>query len=366
MTHMLHVITRPTKLQYTDLLTVISSLSKTMSKIAMDSSHAEQRDMHTCIIQIMHEQPRMSKTMAELVTAFSEMRKSMAAEQTINASARIEFHQKLSEVQLTQLLSQLSVVALPDPIKAFQFLLFISKRRQPKSSSRETAFWLDPKIQKWNKCKESSLVIINGTWKTRFHLQSFCANSIAILRDAKCPVIWALKALNTDNTTADQAHVSTIDMLKYIVSQAISINESIHTDAALIPPLKAHLGAKSEEDWINILASVLQGIPFIYVILDVEVLSNTLGTLTKDFWPTAFLRMFSELSKCNIGTVVKVALVSYGSSLLRGPFSCDCRDMTVTIGGVRLARASRGRASNQRSLIAKTRRRCHLETMPRR
>ncbi|RFU71955.1 nacht domain [Trichoderma arundinaceum] len=231
------------------------------------------------------------------------MRKSMAAEQVISASARIEFRQKLSEVQICQLISQLSVAALPDPIKAFQLLLFMSNRRQPKSSNRGAAFWLDPKVQKWNKCKESSLVIISGTWKTRFYLQDCCAKSIVTLRDAKCPAIWALKSLNVDHV-AGQVHVSTIDLLKYIISQAISINKDIHTDAALIPCLTAHLRAESEEEWIGILASVLQGIPFLYIMIDVEVLSKTLGTLTNDFWPAAFIKMISKLSARNIGTIL--------------------------------------------------------------
>ncbi|UKZ81380.1 hypothetical protein TrVFT333_009152 [Trichoderma virens FT-333] len=332
-THMLQAIKRPTELRYGDLLATISSLSDTMSKIALDSSHAEQRDMHVCVAQIMHEQKLTRENITNLITAVSDIKISMVTEQGINASARIEFRQRLSEVQLMQLLSQLSVDGLPDPVKAFQLLLFMSKRRQPKSSSKGAAFWLDSRIQKWNKGKESSLVIINGTWKTRFELQSFCAESIAILRDAKCPVIWAMKALNTNKSAGGQVHVSTIDLLKYIISQAVSVNKSIHTDAALIPRLMAHIDTKSEEDWITILASVLQGIPLLYIIIDVEVLGQSSGTLTEDFWPAAFLRMFSELSARNIGTVVKVALVSYGSPLLKNPLRKDCQDLIVSVGG---------------------------------
>ncbi|OPB41405.1 hypothetical protein A0O28_0081240 [Trichoderma guizhouense] len=363
MTHMLQAIARPTKLRYDDLLATLSSLSDTMSKIALDSSHAEQRDMHTSIAQIMHEQKLTRESIAVLITAVSDMKLSIVTEQGINASARIEFQQKLSEVQLMQLLSQLYVTVLPDPIKAFQLVIFMCKRRQLKSSMKGATFWFDTKIQNWNKCKDSSLVIINGTWKTRLDLQSFCAESIAILLDAKCPVIWALKALNVDKTVADQAQVSTIDLLKYIISQAVSVNKTIHTDAALIPRLMAHIDAKSEKDWINILASVLQGIPRLYIIIDVEVLGRNLGTLAKDFWPTAFLKMFSELSARNIGTIVKVALVSYGSPLLKGPFRKDCQDLVVSVGGGRQTRASAARSRNQRSSVIRTRRKAGLKAM---
>ncbi|KAF3072759.1 hypothetical protein CFAM422_004843 [Trichoderma lentiforme] len=306
---------------------------------------------------------RKGNSKLQLITAVSDMKLSIVTEQGITASARIEFRQRLSEVQLMQLLSQLSVTVLPDPIKAFQLLLFVSKKRQSKSSIKGEAFWLDSRIQKWNKDKDSSLVIINGTWKTRFHLQSFCAKSIAILFDAKCPVIWALKALNIDKTGADQAQVSTIDLLKYIISQAVSVNKSIHTDAALVPRLMAHIDAKAEEDWMNILASVLQGIPLLYIMIDVEVLGENLGTLTKDFWPTAFLRMFSELSARNIGTVVKVVLISYGSPLLKGPLRKEYQDLVISVGGVRQTRASVARARKQGSSISRTRRNVRLEAM---
>ncbi|KAL7798743.1 hypothetical protein V8C43DRAFT_328640 [Trichoderma afarasin] len=363
LTHMLQALTRPAELRYGDILAAISSLSDTMSKMALDSSHAEQRDMHRCIAQILHEQKLTRENVTELMTVVSDMKLSMVTEQGINASARIEFRQRLSEVQLVQLLSQLSVAVLPDPIKAFQLLLFVSKKRQPKSPYKGEAFWLDSRIQKWNKGKDSSLIIINGTWKTRFHLQSFCAKSIEILFDAKCPVIWALKTLNVDRTAADQAQVSTIDLLKYIISQAVSVNKNIHTDAALAPRLMAHIDAKSEKDWINILASVLQGIPLLYIMIDVEILSRNLGTLTEDFWPTAFLKMFSELSARNIGTIVKVALISYGSPLLKGPLRKDCQDLVVSVGGVRQTRASIVRARKQGSSIVRTRRKVALETM---
>ncbi|PKK44032.1 hypothetical protein CI102_11210 [Trichoderma harzianum] len=313
MTHMLQAITKPAELRYGDILAAISSLSDTMSKMAEDSSHAEQRDMHTRIARIMHEQKLTRESITELMTAVSDMKLSMVTEQGISASARIEFRQRLSEVQLMQLLGQLSVAGLPDPIKTFQLLLFMSKKRQPKSSIKGEAFWLDSRIQKWNKDKVSK--------------------------------------------------VSTIDLLKYIISQAVSINKSIHTDAVLVPRLMAHIDAKSEKDWINILASVLQGIPLLYVMIDVEILSRNLGTLTEDFWPTAFLKMFSELSARDIGTIVKVALISYGSPLLKGPFRKDCQDLVVSVGGVRQTRASVARTRKQGSSIIRTRRNVGLEAM---
>ncbi|RYC62791.1 hypothetical protein CHU98_g3423 [Xylaria longipes] len=167
--HMLHAITRPAELRYNDLLATISSLSQSLTENALDSSHAEQRDMHTDITTLVRWKPHIDTKIDQLMTHI---------------------------------------------------------------------------------------------------LKHFCVSSIELLRDSKLPVIWALKTLTSDKTTADQ--VSTIDILKYLIQQAVKVNENIHTDAALAPRFGAHLRAKTEEDWVKVLASDLQGIPLVYIVLDVE------------------------------------------------------------------------------------------------
>ncbi|KAI0429858.1 hypothetical protein F5Y09DRAFT_309247 [Xylaria sp. FL1042] len=329
--HVIHAITRPVELRYNDLLGTIASLSRAMTENASASSHAEQRDIHTDITTLVQWKPQMETKLDELMAHLLEVKKCMIAEQAINASARLDVSQKLSEIQLAHFLQHISVLNLPEPVKAFQASLLMSKRRQAKPANRGPPFWLDPKVEKWNNSKESSLIMINGSRKLRFHLQHFCARSIESLRDSKLPVIWAVKTLASNNTTADQ--LSTIDLLKYLVQQAIKLNERIHIDAALAPRLGAYLRAQTEEDWIRVLASVLQGIPLIYIVLDVEVLSQLLEPSVKGFWPNAFSGLFTELSARGINTIVRVALVGYGSPLLRGPLGNENQSNIVVVGG---------------------------------
>ncbi|KAI0465623.1 hypothetical protein F4859DRAFT_528286 [Xylaria cf. heliscus] len=327
--HALHAITRPAELRYNDLLETISSLSRSLTDNALVSSHAEQRDMHKDLTTLVHWKLYVETKMDELLTHLLEVKKCVIAEQAINASARLDVSQKLSNIQLGQFLQHVSVLNLPEPIKAFQASLFMSKRRQARPSNRGPPFWLNTKVQRWNNSRESSLIMVNGTRKSRAHFQCFCTRSIELLRESKLPVIWALKTLASDKTTT--AQVSTIDLLKYLVQQAIKVNECIHTDAALAPRLGAHLGAQTEEDWIRVLASALQGIPLIYIVLDIEVLSQYLEPPSKSFWPRAFNKLFTELSTRGIGTVIRVVLVSYGSPLLRGPFTHEYQDLVVTV-----------------------------------
>lgn len=340
--HVIHSITRPIELRYDDLMAKISSLSLRMTDSASASSHAEQRDMHTAIQYQSQDHQAIQQSIDQLTSLVLQMRDSMATEQVINASARIELRQQISQIQLVQFLDQLSVTTLVDPIKAFQRALFLQVRNQHKPGRRAPAFWLDTKVQEWNKSRISSLVIIKGTWKLQYSILGFCTESIASLRETQTPVIWALKTPGTQESGL-AGQVSTIDLIKYLISQSVSVNKAMHTDAALTPHLGCYLSAKTDDEWLSLLTSVLQGIPLLYIILDMEVPSPSLASLNKNFWPSAFLNVFSQLSARNIITVIKVALVDYGS-LFQGPLISEAQERVSSVGALRKPRASNGTA----------------------
>jgi len=334
--HIVHSITRPAELRYDDLLRKISALSRNLAELASAIGHAEQRDLHTKVQELVTGQEAMKTSLEKMTTLALQTNEKIATESTINASARIELRQTLSEIQLSQFIAFLSTPKLLDPTRTLQASLFMRNRRRLKKSNTGPSFWLDPRMKDWNQCTTSSLVMINGTRKTRFHVKDFCADSIKLLRDSHRPVIWALKTIAPQESTETQEEqVSTIEILKCLIAQAIQANASIHTDSALAPRLHAYLAANTEEDWFNILASVLQGIPLLYIIIDVELLHPSLATLTEDFsWPAAFMSIFSGLEQRNVNTVLKVTLVSYGSPLFRDVMTSEHRSLVVPVGGV--------------------------------
>ncbi|KAK6852030.1 hypothetical protein PG995_012155 [Apiospora arundinis] len=339
--HAFHSLTRPTELRYDDILSSIASLSRSMLETAGASSQAEQRDMHLGIRQQIQNQETLQGSVERLTSIVLEMQSSMAAERVFHESARIEFRQQLSGIQLVQFMSHVKVIQLPDPVKSFQASLLLSKRRRTRPSAGGPAFWLEDKVQKWNQSSTSSLVAVSGAWKTRFHLQSFCTQAVAMLRDAQIPVIWALKTPIRERGATDA--VSSIDLIKYLIAQAIAINKSIHTDAALTPCHKSFVGAQTEDDWVRILGSVLQGIPYLYIILDIEVVSQNLAGPANDFWLAAFGQIFNELSARGSKTLVRVALVGYGASPFRGSVGMSYDDCVVTVGRARQAQPLRTR-----------------------
>jgi hypothetical protein len=334
LSHMVHAITRPAELRYDDLLEKISFLSRNITEWALVISHAEQRDLHGKVQQHLSAQYAMQLSIGQLTTLVLQIKESLVTESVLSASARIEVRQTLSEIQLSQFLAFLSANILLDATRAYQGSVFLRNRRRGKGSNTGRAFWLNAKIQFWNRCQSSSLVIIKGTHKQRFHVKDFCVDSVSILRNTQIPVIWALKAMDVQNSVAAENKVSTIVLLKHLITQAIQINSALHTDAALAPRLKAWLGASTEAEWLGILASALQGIPIVYIIIDIELLDHSLAELTESFLlPAAFLQVFSQMAQRGIKTVIKVALVSYGSPVFKQPMSSECQKLVVPVVG---------------------------------
>ncbi|KAL2068637.1 hypothetical protein VTL71DRAFT_14974 [Oculimacula yallundae] len=282
-----------------------------------------------------------------------QTKESIHAEQAINASSRIEVRQSLSEIQLIQFLHFLTVATLPDPAMSLKALIFMREKRLSKPSfspRKEFPFWLTPKMQNWNSSKVSSLIMINGTHKLRFQIKDFCANSISVLQDSGIPVIWAMKALDPEGSRdvevgemaskCSGGKLYSIEILKYLISQAIRVNRSIHNDVALAPCLKAYLGATTEQDWFNILGSILQGIPLLYIFIDIEVLESSDTVPSSPFsLPSSFLRVFQELKDRGINTAIRVALVSYGSPIFRNYLSDEHKEMVTFVGGGTRSRA---------------------------
>lgn len=146
--HLLHSITRPPELRYKDLLTTISSLSHNMAETARICSYAEQRDMHSTLDQSAKSIRRLFERIENIETELFNL----------NTTVMINTRQNIPENHLKRLVNDTAVVTIPDPIKAWRTSLFLASRSM--KSTYKIQFWLDPKIQQWNQCSESSLVII--------------------------------------------------------------------------------------------------------------------------------------------------------------------------------------------------------------
>lgn len=383
--HMVHAITRPTELSYDDILQTISSLARSLSDAAMVSSQAEQRDMHLeilrqiqgqeCLQRSLDSQDALIRQVGMAVLGACGHQQDLAAElrsliiqgqdamrehistvlfealslktraRAMHDSAQIDMRQQLSAAQVAEALEVIAVTRLSDPAAAHQTSLLLANKRRVRPSLRGPPFWLEDKFQQWNRTGKPSLVIIDGIRKMRFHLQWFSAKSIALLREAGIPAVWVLKTVGRDSSDA----MSSVDIIKYLIRQVVLLNKHMHTDSSMSQCSSSFSRARSEEDWIDILGLVLQGLPCLYIVLDFEILSQAGRSHGSAGWPAVFSGLFEKLSERNVKTVVKVALVSYSSPLLKDSLNDDYGDCVVTVGRARqlnsvlLRRPGRGR-----------------------
>lgn len=339
--HALHAITRPLELRYNDILDKISALSQNLNEIGQAGAHAEQRDMHSSIRQLLQGQDGLRNSIDQLAGQVAKVQMSLSADRALNDCARVEFRQRLSEIQLASFVHHIRAQPLSEPREALQTTLFLVAKRSLKKSNRGWPdFWMDERIQQWNKSQVSAFVGINGTWKARFQLQRFCAASIVALQDAQVPVLWALKSIALDQAASED--VCSVDLLKYLVVQAVMINEQKHSDAALAPYVQSYRRAKTEDEWISILVSVLEGIPLLYIIVDGSTLGPSFeGCHSTGFWPGICERLFAVLRERGAETVVRVVVTMYG----RDKLSNDTGSSTVVVRQANQSRPLRHRGS---------------------
>ena len=115
------------------------------------------------------------------------------------------------------------------------------------------------------------------------------------------------------------------------------INEDFQTTKACTVTCARVRSATTESDWMNILLSVLSGLPTVYVIFDVETVSHHQEALEKNFaWPIAFVSLFQKLASRGSKTAIKVLFISYGhAKYTQMPASVRQRDITVMIDAER-------------------------------
>ena len=214
-------------------------------------------------------------------------------------------------------------------VKSLQHCTFMRYKNRSKPSTAPDPFWLTPKFQNWNNTKDSSLIMIKGNYASRLDVKDFCVDAIGLLRDSKVPVLWVLKSIEQDAVEAP----SVTDFLKDLVFQALRFNDALHSERSMAMTCTKFQRAETEIQWLELLGSVLAGLPLVYIIIDVEAVSPRLRNLDAAFsWPTAFLGFFRVLANHGCKTVVKVVIVSYGSSMFVDNLGKDLHDLLISVG----------------------------------
>jgi len=236
----------------------------------------------------------------------------------------IDTNQRLSDLQFSQIMASLSDTSLWDPTKVFQYHRSLTRLQSHISASRSLphSFWQSSKLQHWSSTNDSAMSIVLGNFHARFNMRALCVGIVEQLHQAKIPVLLAM-AMPQENV--ESVKVSSIDLLKYLVRQALQIRTKRHTEKSMAFTCASFHSASTEIELFQTLEAVLADINSqVYIVVDLGILEATLSTVGEFSWVYAFEQLFTALSARGSLTKLKVFLVSYRSL----PFQLPAADFS--------------------------------------
>ena len=215
-----------------------------------------------------------------------------------------------------------------DAMKSLRYCTFMKNKQKSRPRSRAQSFWYGPKFQAWEARGSSSLIIVRGTYTTRYEIKDFCVDAISLLKKSNAPVVWILKTVDIYGLEAP----SIIDVVKDLISQVLRLNIAFQSERSLALSCTRFRGAETEDEWFRLLAACLAELPQVYMIVDVEAVGPRYIDSHGGFsWPSSFLTIFQEMSARGLKTIVKVVLVSYGSSTFHNIEEKEVRDFVIPV-----------------------------------
>ena len=201
---------------------------------------------------------------------------------------------------------------LPDRLEVLQQASFITRRHLSHNSSSIDPFWLDQKFEHWKNSPNSSVIIIQANYSTRFEVKNFAVRTVSLIRSMKLPVIWALKVFALD----DNSQGCPMDLLKHLTSQALQLNAAHHTEGSLALSCVQFQTANTVGEWVQLLMAALAGLPCVYFIIELDLLKTEVSRegdndQESSSLPDALLKGLRMLNDRQCQTRIKMIFISY-------------------------------------------------------
>ena len=308
--HIIHAITQPVKIRYKDILENIEECSRNIDRWAASSAHAELRDMHNLQQKTQIELDNTGTIVRSSATTTDEIMRivvSMTPQLTKLVAGQLNTNQRVFDLQLSQMLAATANSRLQDP--EISYRSGILRRNKHRARCRNwPPFYHSAKLRDWTTSQTSSLVVVRGPYSLRDQAKMFGVNVIEAMRSASIPVLWMIPSA----VQRASGLVTSIDLLKSLVQQAMRINRHFQSENACALSCARIQSAVNESDWFDILGSVLIGLPLVYVVLDSGLLGREGIAHSGNFaWPLAFFTLFQRLAYMDSCTVVKVLIINY-------------------------------------------------------
>lgn len=190
---------------------------------------------------------------------------------------------------------------LPSPEACRQYHRVRRNRRRQSGQDNSGILRDSKQLQAWANKEESHQIAICSNFQSRHAARDFAIDAIDLIKEAQIPVVWVLNPRNDS-----REDVTSLEVLKYLVSQVLQQNHTMLNERSAALSAARYQSATTEDDWISLLGSVLEGMSQIYMIVDLEILGIEKAERS---WPGIFTTLVERLQCRNIRTVVKVAFV---------------------------------------------------------
>jgi hypothetical protein len=168
-----------------------------------------------------------------------------------------------------------------------------------------------PKFKSWQSEQGPALIMVKGDSSTREFITALSINTVKALRQHRLPVAWILKP---PVRTSEQG-MSTVELIQDLTHQVLRLNVSLHTERSLLLSCAQFQAAETPTQWFDLLASVIESLAVLYVVINIEAIDVRLVHSDGDFsWLTSFFSLMRKLKERQVKTNLKVLLLSHGSA----------------------------------------------------
>ena len=308
--HIIHSITQPVGIKYKDILENIEDCSRCIDQWAVSSAQAELRDVHTLQREVHTDLKNTGSVVRRSTMSVDEIMRrviDIAPQLTTLISGQVNTNHRVFDLQLSQMLTITAGSSLQDPEISYRHGI-LRRNKSMQRASRPIQFLDSQKLKRWTTSEGSSFIIIKGPYSMRDQIRIFGVDLIEAVRSAQIPVLWALPSV----TQTGAETITSIDVLKSLVQQAIRINKSFQNESTCALSCNRMQSAAHESDWFDILGSTLLGLPQTYIVFDTSILGPTGLTLSENFsWVLAFYSLLERLKARGSRSAIKLIFISY-------------------------------------------------------
>ncbi|KAF2139755.1 uncharacterized protein K452DRAFT_336461 [Aplosporella prunicola CBS 121167] len=327
--HALNAFTAPYKLRFEDFRDRVNRHARRVDKIANTLAQAK-------LVQ-------MYRQIQELSAALKES--DNVAKSSAEALRRIEFgmvEMDTKQIQVAMMLSTTKNTPLGSHLESLRYCQAV--RRQRQSRLRLDYSHLTPALKAWAEGPGSSFIIVEGSAPKKLQTKNLATELVDLLKEAQKPTVWAFKGRAAINPSEEDS----VHALKHLCGQTFQMNNEEATrhvsnnfNAARIE------SAVTESDWLQILQESLTGLPELFIVVDLELLSPASSDISRSL---LFLRILEALLNNTKRVPIKLAVFTFRRPLLTALRS-DTTEATIIPLEQRTAVASRHQKGGKKNSL---------------